>query len=129
MYDNIVKQKGRGYMKDNINLRISEDVIAAIASKVILDISGVHELSGGIISGLNNMLGKKLPTQGIKVDMSDDDIILEVYIEVEYGIKIPDIAWDIQDKVKKELENMTGLKVTAINVHIQGINFEKGNNK
>jgi uncharacterized alkaline shock family protein YloU len=116
-------------MGDNINLRISEDVIAVIAAKVILSISGVHELSGGIISGINNMLGKKLPTQGIKVDMSDGNILLEVYIEVDYGVKIPDIAWEIQDKVKKELESMTGLKVTTINVHIQGINFEKGNNK
>jgi uncharacterized alkaline shock family protein YloU len=106
-------------MEDNINLSISEEVIATIAEKTVLEIPGVHSFSGGI-----NVLGKKIGTQGIKVEMSRKDISIDVFIVVNYGVKIPDIAWKIQDKVKKELENMTGMVVTTVNVHIQDINYD-----
>ena len=106
-------------MEENINLSISEEVIATIAEKVVLNVAGVFSLSGGL-----NVLGKKIGTQGIKVDITKKDVSLDVYIVVNYGVKIPDIAWEIQDKVKKELENMTGMTVTTVNVHIQGINYE-----
>ena len=99
-------------MEDNINLSISEEVIATIAEKVVLNVAGVFSLSGGL-----NVLGKKIGTQGIKVDITKKDVLLDIYIVVNYGVKIPDIAWEIQDKVKKEL-------VTTVNVHIQGINYE-----
>ena len=112
-------------MEENIHLKISEDVIATIAVRTITSIEGVHEMSGGIMSGINNMLGKKMPTYGIKADVEDNKIYIDAYIVVEYGVKIPDIAWDIQDKVKKELEEVTGMTVETINVHIQGINFDK----
>ena len=106
-------------MEENINLSISEEVIATIAEKVVLNVAGVYSLSGGL-----NVLGKKIGTQGIKVDIAKNDVELDVYIIVNYGVKIPDIAWEIQDKVKKELENMTGMTVVTVNVHIQGINYE-----
>lgn len=115
-------------MDENINLSISEDVIATLAERVIVSINGVYSLNGGIMGGINNMLGKKL-SQGIKVDINKNEISMDVYITVEYGVKIPDIAWDIQDKVKKELENMTGMIVTVVNVHIQGINYDKLENE
>ena len=113
-------------MDENINLSISEDVIATLAERVILAIAGVYSLNGGIMGGINNMLGKK-NSQGIKIDINGNEISLDVYITVEYGVKIPDIAWEIQDKVKKELENMTGMIVTTVNVHIQGINYDNVN--
>ena len=113
---------------DNVNLRVSEEVVASIAYKTILDIPGVFEVNGNIIDELTNMLGSKNKskrTRGIKVDFEDEQIVMDTYLTVEYGVKIPDIAWDIQDKVKKTLEESTGMKVRAVNVHIQGINFDK----
>jgi len=111
-------------MEENMNLSISEEVISTLAERVITAVAGVHSLNGGIMGGINNMLGKKA-SQGIKVDINGNEISMDVYITVEYGVKIPDIAWEIQDKVKKELENMTGMIVTTVNVHIQGINYDK----
>jgi len=111
-------------MDENINLSISEEVISTLAGRVVLSVTGVYSLYGGIMGGINNMLGKK-NAQGIKVDINGNEISMDVYIVVEYGVKIPDIAWDIQDKVKKELENMTGMIVTTVNVHIQDINYDK----
>ena len=108
-------------MEENINLSISEEVISTLTERVIMSVAGVHALNGGIMSGL---LGKK-GAQGIKVDITGKEISLDVYITVDYGVKIPDIAWEIQDRVKKELENMTGMIVTTVNVHIQGINYDK----
>ena len=115
-------------MDENVNLSISEEVIATLAERVIVSINGVFSLNGGIMGGINNMLGKKV-SQGIKVDINKNEISMDVYITVEYGVKIPDIAWEIQDKVKKELENMTGMIVTVVNVHIQGINYDKLENE
>lgn len=115
-------------MDENVNLSISEEVIATLAERVIVSINGVFSLNGGIMGGINNMLGKKA-SQGIKVDINKNEISMDVYITVEYGVKIPDIAWEIQDKVKKELENMTGMIVTVVNVHIQGINYDKLENE
>lgn len=119
-----------GVFMDNVNLRVSEEVVAAIAQRTILEIPGVFEINGNIIDELTNMLGSKSKnknkrTRGIKVDFEENQIIMDTYLTVEYGVKIPDIAWDIQDKVKKTLEENTGMKVKAINVHIQGINFDK----
>ena len=111
-------------MDENVNLSISEEVVVTLAERVILAVPGVYSLHGGIMGGINNMLGKKI-SQGIKVDINGNEINMDVYIVVEYGVKIPDIAWEIQDKVKKELENMTGMIVTTVNVHIQGINYDK----
>lgn len=115
-------------MDENINLSISDDVISTLAERVILAVPGVYSLSGGIMGGLNNMLGKKL-SRGIKVDINGNEISMDVYITVEYGVKIPDIAWEIQDKVKKELENMTGMIVTTVNIHIQDMNYDKKENE
>lgn len=109
-------------MDENVHLKISEDVISAITAKTVMEVPGVYEINGNIIDGISNMLGNK-KTAGIKVEMPGEEIVLDIYLTVEYGVKIPDIAWDIQDKVKKKLEEIVGMTVKAVNIHIQGINF------
>ena len=113
-------------MDNNINLSISDEVISTIVEKTVMSIPGIYDINGGIIDGITNMLGTKR-MKGIKVEITDKSISIDVYLIVEYGVKIPDIAWDVQDKVKKVVEEMTGMVVTAVNIHIQGINFKKKN--
>jgi len=113
-------------MDNNINLTVSDDVISTIVEKTVMSIPGIYDINGGIIDGITNMLGSKR-MRGIKVDIDNKCVSIDIYVIVEYGVKIPDIAWDIQDKVKKIIEDMTGLAVTAVNIHIQGINFKKKN--
>lgn len=113
-------------MDNNINLSISDEVISTIVEKTVMSIPGIYDINGGIIDGITNMLGTKR-MKGIKVEITDKSISIDVYLIVEYGVKIPDIAWDVQDKVKKVVEEMTGMIVTAVNIHIQGINFKKKN--
>ena len=92
-------------MDNNINLSVSEEVISTIVEKTVMSVPGVYDIPGGIIDGITNILGSK-KTRGIKVEINDKTITLDVYVIVEYGVKIPDIAWDIQDKVKKTLEEI-----------------------
>ena len=110
---------------DNTNVEISEDVVATIAGKTALEIEGVYEMNGGIVGEIKDMVGKKSLKRGVKVEITENkDIIVDLFLTVKYGVKIPDIAWKIQDKVKKTLEDMTGMNVPAVNIHIQGINFD-----
>ncbi|HJJ12969.1 MAG: Asp23/Gls24 family envelope stress response protein [Clostridia bacterium] len=110
--------------EDNIN--ISEEVITTISGIAVSEISGVAEMAGGITGGITEVLsGKKNLSKGIKADVAGNNVKIDVNIIVNYGVRIPDVAFDIQNKVKQTVENMTGLKVNEVNVHVQGVNVEK----
>ncbi len=110
--------------EDNIN--IAEEVITTIAGIAVSDIPGVAEMAGGIAGGISEVLsGKKNLSKGIKAEIDGNNVKVDVNIIVNYGIRIPDVAFDIQNKVKNAIETMTGLKVGEVNVHVQGVNIEK----
>ena len=82
-------------------------------------------MAGGFAGGITEVLkGKKNLARGIKVDTVDNKAKIDVNIIVEYGARIPDVAFEIQNRVKTAVENMTGLKVEEVNVHVQGVNTE-----
>lgn len=105
---------------DGEGIRIANDVIAAIANKAASEVPGVFSMSGGI----SDVFGKKM-SKGIKVDAGEKSTKIDVNIIVEYGIRIPDIAFEIQNRVKKAVESMTGLNVEEVNVHVQGVNTDR----
>ena len=105
-------------------IRIADDVVATIAGKAAVEVRGVYSMSGGFAGGISEVFGKKNYTKGIKVDNSEKGLKIDVNIIVEYGARIPDVAYEIQNRVKKSIENMTGLNVEEVNVHIQGVNTE-----
>ncbi len=108
---------------NNNKIRIADEVVAVIAGKAVSEVQGVYEMSGGFAGGIGEVLsGKKNLAKGIKVVATEKDAKIDVNIIVEYGIRIPEIAFEIQTKVKKAVETMTGLKVTEVNVHVQGVN-------
>lgn len=107
-------------------INISDDVVTTIAGIAVADIPGVAEMAGGFAGGIQEVLsGKKNFSKGIKTDIDGNDVKIDVNIIVNYGVRIPDVAFDIQTKVKKSVENMTGLNVEEVNVHVQGVNVEK----
>lgn len=105
------------------NIEISNDVVAVIAGMAASEVSGVAEMSGGFAGGISEVFsGKKNLAKGIKVETLDNkETRIDVNIIVEYGARIPDVAFEIQKRVKKSVENMTGLKVLEVNVHVQGV--------
>lgn len=111
--------------EENAGIKISNDVIAVIAGVAVSEVRGVASMQGGFAGGIGEVLsGKKNLAKGIKVDAEDGKVKVDVNIIVEYGTRIPDVAFEIQNRVKKSIENMTGLKVTEVNVHVQGVNIE-----
>ena len=110
----------------NDGIKISNDVVAVIAGVAVSEVRGVASMAGGFAGGISEVLsGKKNLSKGIKVDADEKEVKIDVNIIVEYGSRIPDVAFEIQNRVKKSEENMTGLKVAEVNVHVQGVKTEK----
>lgn len=102
-------------------IRIHNSVIATIARLAALKVPGVVEMSGSFAEGLASMVGKASFDRGIKVDMEDQKINLDLHIVIAFGVRIPQVAWRIQNDVRKAIEDMTGKKVGLINVIVQGV--------
>lgn len=115
---------------ENEGIKISNDVIAVIAGVAVSEVQGVAGMSGGFAGGISEVLsGKKNLAKGIKVEAGEKEAKIDVNIIVEYGTRIPDVAFEIQNRVKKAVESMTGLKVEEVNVHVQGVNTETAQEK
>ena len=108
---------------ENEGIQISNDVIAVISGVAVSEVQGVSSMAGGFAGGISEVLsGKKNLAKGIKVDKDENKVKIDVNIIVEYGTRLPDVAFEIQNRVKTSVENMTGLKVEEVNVHVQGVN-------
>jgi uncharacterized alkaline shock family protein YloU len=110
-------------------IKITDEVVAIIAGIAATEIPGVAGMSGGIVGGIAEMLGRKNLSKGVKVEVGEREAAIDLYIIVEYGCRIPEVAWNIQEKVKRSVETMTGLNVIEVNIHIQGVNIEKEHKK
>ncbi|MGL4307790.1 Asp23/Gls24 family envelope stress response protein [Cetobacterium sp. SF1] len=103
------------------NIKISDDVVKTIAAKAAEDVAGVYKLAGGMADEVSKMLGKKRPTNGVKVEVGEKECSIEVYIIVEYGYPISEIAQNVQKSVLNSITQMTGLKVVEVNVFVQDV--------
>jgi uncharacterized alkaline shock family protein YloU len=108
-------------------IRIADEVVGIIAGLAATEISGVAGMSGGLVGGIAEMLGKKNLSKGVKVEVGEKEAAVDLYLIVEYGIRIPDIALKVQENVKRAIESMTGLDVVEVNVHVQGVGFSQDN--
>ncbi len=110
---------------DNSEIKIADDVVSVIAGIAASEVPGVFGMSGGFAGGISEVFsGKKNLSKGIKVEVGNKEAKVDVNIIVEYGIRIPDVAFEIQNRVKKAVETMTGLKVLEVNVHVQGVHTD-----
>lgn len=117
-----------GHGEDKI--KISDEVIAVCAVNATLKTDGVSGLAGGFSNTLSkNLLGKELMSKGVKVSQTDEGVEIDVHIIVKYQVKIPAVAWDIQENVKKEVQSMTELNVKAVNIHVQGVEIPAEGNE
>ncbi len=104
-------------------IKIADDVVSVIAGLAATEVEGVSAMSGGIAGGIAEVLGRRNLSKGVKVEVTTEEAKVEIFIVVKYGVRIPDVAWGIQENVKKAIENMTGLAVPQVNVHVQGVTF------
>jgi uncharacterized alkaline shock family protein YloU len=105
------------------SIRIADEVVGIIAGMAATEVAGVAGMSAGLVGGIAEMLGKKNLAKGVKVEVGEREAAVDLYIIVEYGVRIPDIALRVQENVKRGIESMTGLDVVEVNVHVQGVGF------
>lgn len=112
--------------EDTGKVNISDDVVATIAGIAAIEVEGVASMAGGALDALSEKLGaKKSPQKGVKVAVTEDGAVIDLYIVVNFGVRIPELAWEVQENVKNSVESMTGIDVQKVNVRIEGVNFEK----
>lgn len=104
-------------------IKISDEVVETIASVAISEISGVSSTGSGFVDGIAKRLTKKPVTSGIKANIGEETVSVDINIVVKYGVRIPEVAWEVQDAVKREIELMTGLTVDKVNVRVVGIDI------
>lgn len=104
-------------------VKISNDVVGTIANIAASEIKGVKGLSGGIAGDIAEMFGKRNQAKGVKVNAEEKSVELDLNIIVDFGIRIPEVSWKIQEAVKTSVEAMTGLNVKVVNVHVVGVNM------
>lgn len=104
-------------------VRIADEVVSIIAGLAATEVSGIEGMSGGLVGGIAEMLGRKNFAKGVKVEVGEKEAAVDLYIIVKYGVRIPDVALSVQENVKQAIETMTGLSVVEVNVHVQGVGF------
>lgn len=105
------------------SIKIADDVIAVCGMNAALQTEGVASLSKGISESISNMLGKEPAHRGIKVVQSEDGIVIDIFPIVIFGVKIPEVAFQIQRNVKRDVEEMVEAPVKAVNIHVQGVDI------
>ncbi len=106
-------------------VQIADEVVAIIAGLAATEIEGVAYMAGNITNELVGKLGMKNLSKGVKVDVLDTSVSVELSLTMEYGYSIPDVCAQVQDRVKSAIENMTGLSVIDVNIKIAGVNIDK----
>jgi len=106
------------------NVRIADEVVAIIAGLAATEVDGVAGMSGGLAGGIAELLGKRNLSKGVKVEVGDREAAVDLFLVVNYGVSIPEVALRVQENVSRAITSMTGLTVVEVNVHIQGVHFQ-----
>ena len=106
-------------------VQIADEVVAIIAGLAATEVEGVASMNGNITNELVGKLGMKSLSKGVKVDVLDNVVCVDLNLNLEYGYNIPEICQTVQEKVKTAIENMTGLQVSDVNISIARVELEK----
>ena len=106
-------------------IRISDDAIGVIAGLAAREIEGVASTGRGTLAGLGEILGMKpMLGRGVKVEVTAEDVYIDLHLIVEFGSDIPSVCQKVQDMVKETVEDMTGLSVARVNVAVQDVQMK-----
>ncbi len=116
------------YEKDKLGeVQIADEVVAIIAGLAATEVEGVDSMAGNITNELVGKLGMKNLSKGVKVDVTEEHVSVDLSLNLKYGYNIPEVGEKVQDRVKSAIENMTGLSVLDVNIRIASINMENAN--
>ena len=106
-------------------VRIADEVVAIIAGLAATEVDGVDSMAGNITNELVGKLGMKNLSKGVKVDVTEEHVSVDLSLNIRYGYNIPSVSEQVQEKVSTAIENMTGLTVLDVNIKIAGVNMEE----
>lgn len=113
------------YEKEKIGeVSIADDVVAIIAGLAATEVDGVDSMAGNITNELVAKLGMKNLSKGVKVEVDEQHVSVNLSINIKYNQSIPEVCERVQERVKNSIENMTGLNVLDVNVKVAGVNIE-----
>ena len=116
------------YEKDTLGeVQIADEVVAIIAGLAATEVEGVDSMAGNITNELVGKLGMKNLSKGVKVDVTEEHVSVDLSLNLKYGYNIPEVGEKVQDRVKSAIENMTGLSVLDVNIRIASVNMENAN--
>ena len=104
-------------------VQIADEVVAVIAGIAAMEVDGVSSMAGNATKELVAKLGKKTLSKGVKVDVLDGTVSVDISLNLQYGKNIKKTTEKVQERVKASVENMTGLTVADINVHVAGVDM------
>lgn len=107
------------------SVKVADDVVAIISGVAATEIKGVAGMSGGIAGGITDMLGMKNLSKGVKIELTNKEAKIDIFLIVEYGYNITEVCTKVQNNVRNTVETMTGLDVLEVNVNVQGVNIPK----
>ncbi|WP_075618054.1 Asp23/Gls24 family envelope stress response protein [Paenisporosarcina indica] len=107
------------------NIEVAPEVLEVIAGIATTDVKGIAGTRGSFVSGVAERFGKKVHGKGIKTELTDEGLFVEIYCTVKYGSSIPTVAKEVQNQVRQAILNMTSLETKEVNVHITGVQFEQ----
>ncbi|GEL88898.1 MULTISPECIES: Asp23/Gls24 family envelope stress response protein [Pediococcus] len=102
-------------------IKIAPEVVSIIAGISVEEVQGVHLSSSGLSESVTSFLTRNTKGQGVKLGLSDGKLRVDVYVYLDYGTSVPEIAKKVQSKVNQQLLFMTELEVTEVNIHVEGI--------
>lgn len=129
MSDEIQEVSTEVQQSDGGKIIFADDVVATIAALATAEVAGVAGMSGGVVEGFTEMLGRKNLTKGVKVEVGQEEAAVDISVLIQYGFRIQEVCKSIQTSVKNAIETMTGLRVVEVNVFVQAINFETPESK
>ena len=123
--DNAANYTATIEIAENSKVKITDDVIATIAGLAATEVEGVAAMKGNVTNEMMAVIGVKNLTKGVEIDIQDGMVSVKLALSMRYGYSIPKTSAEVQDRVKNAIENMTGLKVSCVDVHITGIELDK----
>ncbi len=110
-------------------VKIADEVVAIIAALAATEVEGVASMAGNITNELISRLGMKNLSKGVKVDVLEGVVTVSLTLNMKYNYSVVDSIKKVQEKVKSAIENMTGLEVADVNIHIAGVEMENEKGK
>lgn len=105
-------------------VEIAPEVIEVITGIAASEVKGLAYMRGNFATDVVEKFVKKSHSKGVKVELTDEGIHIELYVVLKFGVNIPEVAQKIQKNIKQSLKNMTSLEIKEINIHVVGIQME-----